>query len=710
MEQVVKLISKLAVVIVLLLVSVVFEEYFISATKPKGTSMPDDAIQETKNERIMKSLIIQLVQGLLFSLFIYMDSNTEPIGLKEYGIVYDSREIVLNLSVIYGPLTVTITAFAAVVIRSINPMGNAEIPVIGIILAFILEMLVLCYLKIRKRNMNTKSFSLIAFATGLGGSACILIMVGEKWEKYLLPMVILVFVYPILAISAYKIIESIRNSNRLVTELYKSEEKFNKMNAELGRRLEELRENEIHFKTMFYYSSEAIFLIKNNKIVDINEAGMEMLGYRRKKEIIGMKFSSHVVEIRPFENKGRVQIETLFARVEKGETISTEIKIATRKFATLLIEAFMIKLKTPTDEYIYLSARDISLRKTREKEILHKARYDEITNVANRKYFNEVIKKRLSNPENYPVCYLMADVNGLKLANDVFGHAKGDELIIKISSVLKSCCRSNDIVARIGGDEFAIFLTNTDEKTAESLVDRINRKLDAETYDSVKPSASIGYAVKETLFDKVGFDEIIKKADEMMYENKSASREKNRKIFLDNMVDKLYEMCPEEEVTSSNLKILLEKFKGIYAVETNVEKKLDKLISYINIGKLITPRIDWDMKGKNLHTLRFSGKLLENTAVILNIISKTEDNIISSEELYLINENWDGTGKKYGAAGEEIPLAIRIFKLIYDIYFLKRHREIVGALTNDEIIALIRSESGKRYDPELCKCRLEEIL
>ena len=178
MEQVVKLISKLAVVIVLLLVSVVFEEYFISATKPKGTSMPDDAIQETKNERIMKSLIIQLVQGLLFSLFIYMDSNTEPIGLKEYGIVYDSREIVLNLSVIYGPLTVTITAFAAVVIRSINPMGNAEIPVIGIILAFILEMLVLCYLKIRKRNMNTKSFSLIAFATGLGGSACILIM-GE---------------------------------------------------------------------------------------------------------------------------------------------------------------------------------------------------------------------------------------------------------------------------------------------------------------------------------------------------------------------------------------------------------------------------------------------------------------------------------------------------------------------------------------------------
>ena len=76
----------------------------------------------------------------------------------------------------------------------------------------------------------------------------------------------------------------------------------------------------------------------------------------------------------------------------------------------------------------------------------------------------------------------------------------------------------------------------------------------------------------------------------------------------------------------------------------------------------------------------------------------------------MLNENWDGSGEKYGTAGDEIPLAIRIFKMIYDIYYLKTHKEIVGALTNDEIIALIRSESGKKYDPKLCECRLEEIL
>ena len=116
------------------------------------------------------------------------------------------------------------------------------------------------------------------------------------------------------------------------------------------------------------------------------------------------------------------------------------------------------------------------------------------------------------------------------------------------------------------------------------------------------------------------------------------------------------------------------------------------------------------MNATNLHTLRFPEKLLENTAVILNIISNSENNIISAEELYSINENWDGSGERYGKVGNEISLAIRIFRIIYDINYLKTHKEVVGALTNNEIVALIRSESGKRYDPTLCECRLEEIL
>ena len=137
---------------------------------------------------------------------------------------------------------------------------------------------------------------------------------------------------------------------------------------------------------------------------------------------------------------------------------------------------------------------------------------------------------------------------------------------------------------------------------------------------------------------------------------------------------------------------------------------MNKLITYVKIGKLITPRSDWDMKGENISMLRFSRRLLENTSVILNIISHSENSIVTTEELFLLNENWDGSGERYNVIGDEIPLEVRSFRMIYDIHYLKTHKEIVGLLTDDEIIALIRSESGKRYDPALCELRWEDVL
>lgn len=176
------------------------------------------------------------------------------------------------------------------------------------------------------------------------------------------------------------------------------------------------------------------------------------------------------------------------------------------------------------------------------------------------------------------------------------------------------------------------------------------------------------------------------------------------------MLDKLYEISPDEVVRYKELRTMAEKIGKMYSFEPVVEKKINNLITYVNVGKLITPRIEWEMKGENISTLRFSRKLLENTAVILNIISNSINNIVTTEELFLLNENWDGSGEKYNTLGDEIPLEVRVFRMIYDIYYLKTHKEIVGILSNEEIIALIRSESGKRYDPRLCECRWEEIL
>ena len=67
----------------------------------------------------------------------------------------------------------------------------------------------------------------------------------------------------------------------------------------------------------------------------------------------------------------------------------------------------------------------------------------------------------------------MADVNGLKLVNDSFGHAIGDELLKKVAEVMRKGCRADDIIARLGGDEFVILLPKTDTYEAEQIIKRI---------------------------------------------------------------------------------------------------------------------------------------------------------------------------------------------------------------------------------------------
>ena len=113
-----------------------------------------------------------------------------------------------------------------------------------------------------------------------------------------------------------------------------------------------------------------------------------MLGYNNSEEVIGREFSDFVMELkRSGDDRTEDDIDEVFARVAEGETIKKEMRIETKNLTNVHIEAFMIDLKTPNNEFIYMSARDISIRKVRENEILQKSRYDELTKCSKQEVF-----------------------------------------------------------------------------------------------------------------------------------------------------------------------------------------------------------------------------------------------------------------------------------------------------------------------------------
>jgi diguanylate cyclase (GGDEF)-like protein len=204
------------------------------------------------------------------------------------------------------------------------------------------------------------------------------------------------------------------------------------------------------------------------------------------------------------------------------DVLSTTVIISATTYAVwLLAESARDALATAHGE--------IARRRKIERELEILSSHDHLTGVFNRRFF-EAEANRLKTSRHEFVSIIVADIDGLKDANDRFGHAAGDHLIIDTAELLGSMVRVGDVLARTGGDEFAILLPDTDAVAAAEAVARIEES--AALRQPRNPDAVLSLSVGAATAGGAQLDETMATADARMYEKKHAKR--RRQVVSDN--------------------------------------------------------------------------------------------------------------------------------------------------------------------------------
>lgn len=161
--------------------------------------------------------------------------------------------------------------------------------------------------------------------------------------------------------------------------------------------------------------------------------------------------------------------------------------------------------------------------KLQQKELMTLAMTDQLTGLYNRRSLFEIGPKYLSDAKRhgFPLSMLVIDLDFFKNINDTFGHAAGDSVLKAVGRLLTECCRTEDFVARFGGEEFVIILPHCNHQQAAEKAEEIRKSVYDLKPDKIPVSASIGAATLKSTDD---FDVLFNQADSAVYQAKQAGR------------------------------------------------------------------------------------------------------------------------------------------------------------------------------------------
>ncbi|GBF35046.1 diguanylate cyclase/phosphodiesterase [Desulfocucumis palustris] len=270
--------------------------------------------------------------------------------------------------------------------------------------------------------------------------------------------------------------------------------------------------------------------------------------------------------------------------------------------------------------------QDVTERKRFEEHLQYLATHDSLTNIPNRYYLEEVLKRAVAKARRGKSSALIfIDLDNFKLVNDTMGHAAGDELLISMANIIKNNLREEDLLARLGGDEFAILLEGVNTDQALAVAEKLRRAVDHDALSSTlritgfNISISGGIVMVDGTIDHI---KLLSDADTALYSAKEAGR--NRIVFI-RPGEEDAEGAPRVNQLVALIKNALKKDRFILLFQPVVSLRDGKVNHYEALvrlrgdnGEIISPRIFVPAAERFGLMPRIDRWVVENSLIALN--------------------------------------------------------------------------------------------
>ncbi|HEX7533665.1 MAG TPA: diguanylate cyclase, partial [Syntrophales bacterium] len=301
------------------------------------------------------------------------------------------------------------------------------------------------------------------------------------------------------------------------------------INYNTARSAEIIRESEELYRTLAEKSFASVYVVQDGTFCFLNSNALAYSGYTMEELL--EKYTMSIVHAEDKE-----QLKKNAAEMLRGKrTIPYEFRIITKGGQPRWIMETVTSILWEGKRAILGNSMDITERKKMEEGLITLSITDMLTGLYNRRGFIMLAEQqlKLSDRTKRGMLLFFTDLDGMKWINDTLGHEEGDRALMEAADILKEIFRSSDIIARMGGDEFAILAIETTDISSEIITTRLQNLIDTHNRQENR-RYTLSVSIGSSFYDPenpCSIDELMAEADKSMYEHKKNKKSPDRMRF-----------------------------------------------------------------------------------------------------------------------------------------------------------------------------------